>query len=245
VDAYVSSLLDTLLHWIYPMDCAACGAPVKDRSLSSFCRPCWRSIRPIAGPICPHCGRPLASPLALVHSPTHVCGACRERPPHFDRALSPYRYEGVLDQAIRLFKYRGRTALARPLADLALAWIDRIPVADIVIPVPLHPSRLREREFNQSLLLADRIAQHLELPLSFHDLQRVRPTRPQTELDRQERARNVQRAFAVRPAADLNGRRVLLVDDVLTTGATVEACAVALRKAGAEAVSVLTVARRG
>jgi len=224
VDAYVSSLLDTLLHWIYPMDCAACGAPVKDRSLSSFCRPCWRSIRPIAGPICPHCGRPLASPLALVHSPTH---------------------EGVLDQAIRLFKYRGRTALARPLADLALAWIDRIPVADIVIPVPLHPSRLREREFNQSLLLADRIAQHLELPLSFHDLQRIRPTRPQTELDRQERARNVQRAFAVRPAADLNGRRVLLVDDVLTTGATVEACAVALRKAGAEAVSVLTVARRG
>ena len=129
MDAYVSSLLDTLLHWIYPMDCAACGAPVKDRSLSSFCRPCWRSIRPIAGPICPHCGRPLASPLALVHSPTHVCGACRERPPHFDRALSPYRYEGVLDQAIRLFKYRGRTALARPLADLALAWIDRIPVA--------------------------------------------------------------------------------------------------------------------
>jgi len=135
-------------------------------------------------------------------------------------------------------------ALAAPLSDLVLAWIDRIPPADLVVPVPLHPSRLREREFNQALLLAARIARSLDLPLSFEHLLRVRATRPQTELDRTERARNVRHAFAVKHQAGLEGRRVLLVDDVLTTGATANECARALRLAGVETVSVLTLARR-
>lgn len=237
-------LLDTLLHWIFPVDCFACKGPAPDRRLPSFCRPCWESIRPINGPVCPRCGRPFESRLALAHSPGHLCRSCRERPPKFDRALSPYRYEGVLEQAIHLYKYRRRPALAGPLADLALVWADRLPPADLVMPVPLHPSRLREREFNQALLLADRIARGLGLPLAFEYLMRVRATRPQTELDRTERARNVRRAFAVPETAGLKGRRVLLVDDVLTTGATVNECARALRRAGVEAVSVLTLARR-
>ena len=237
-------ILDTILHWVFPMDCAACGHPAADRRLPFFCRACWNSIRPIEGPVCPQCGQPFNSPIALAYSPEHRCRACRQKPPRFDRALTPYRYEGLLEQAIRLFKYRRKDALAAPLADLMLAWVDRLPPVDLVMPVPLHPSRLRVREFNQSLLLADRVARRLGLPLSFDSLARVRPTRPQTELDRAGRVRNVRRAFAVRDPDGLEGRRILLVDDVLTTGATVNDCARALRRAGAESVIVLTLARR-
>ena len=237
-------ILDTILHWVFPVDCAACGHPAADRRLPFFCRACWESIAPFKEPLCPRCGQPFDSPLALTHSPGHQCRACREKPPRFDCALSPYPYEGVLEQAIRLFKYRRRDALARPLADLMLVWADRLPPVDLVMPVPLHPARLRAREFNQSLLLADRIARRLGLPLSFEHLERIRQTRPQTELDRKDRARNVRRAFAVRDPDGLEGRRVLLVDDVLTTGATANDCARALRRAGAASVTVLTLARR-
>jgi ComF family protein len=240
----VPDILDTILHWVFPVDCAACGRPATDRRLPFFCRACWESITPIEGPLCPRCGQPFDSPLALAYSPGHTCRACREKPPRFDRALSPYRYKGVLEQAIRLFKYRRRDALTAPLSDLMLVWADRLPPTDLVMPVPLHPARLRAREFNQSLLLADRIARRLGLPLSFDHLERIRQTRPQTELDRKDRARNVRRAFAVRDPDGLEDRRVLLVDDVLTTGATVNDCARALRRAGAASVVVLTLARR-
>jgi ComF family protein len=240
----MADILDTILHWVFPVDCAACGGPATERRLPFFCRSCWSSIRPIEDPMCPRCGRPFDSPLALAYSPGHLCGPCRDKPPRFDRALSPYRYEGVLEQAIRLFKYRRRDALATPLADLILVWANRLPPADLVVPVPLHPRKLRAREFNQSLLLADRIACRLSLPLSFEHLVRIRDTQPQTELDRREGMRNVRRAFAVRKPTGLENQRVLLVDDVLTTGATVNDCARALRRAGAKSVCVLTLARR-
>jgi ComF family protein len=237
-------MLDMILHWVFPADCAVCNRPAVDRRLPFFCRDCWATIRPIEGPICPWCGRPFDSPLALRSSPGHLCGPCRVKPPAFDRALSPYRYEGVLEKALHLFKYRRRDALASRLADLMLVWADRLPSVSLVMPVPLHPSRLRTREFNQALLLADRLADWLGLPLSFEQLVRVRATRPQTELDRKERVRNVRRAFAVRHPAGLASQHILLVDDVLTTGATVNECAKALRRAGAKSVTVLTLARR-
>ncbi|HZC68048.1 MAG TPA: ComF family protein [Nitrospirales bacterium] len=237
-------VLDRILHWVFPIDCAACGRPAMERRLPFFCRGCWETIQPIESPVCPRCGRPFDSPLSLVASPGHLCGPCREKPPAFDCALSPYRYEGVLEKAIHLFKYRRRDTLATPLADLMLVWADKLPSVSLVMPVPLHPSRLRSREFNQALLLADQIADRLDLPLSFEQLVRVRATRPQTELDRKERARNMRRAFAVREPAGLEGQRVILVDDVLTTGATVNECARVLRRAGVESVTVLTLARR-
>jgi len=237
-------VLDMFLHWVFPTDCAICKRPAVDRRLPFFCWDCWETIRPIEGPACPRCGRPFDSPLALIASPGHLCGPCREKPPAFDPAPPPYRYEGVLEKALHLFKYRRRDALATPLAELMLIWADKLPAVSLVIPVPLHHSRLRSREFNQALLLADRIADRLGLPVSFEQLVRVRATRPQTELDRKERARNVRRAFAVRNPAGLDGQRVLLVDDVLTTGATVNECARALRRAGVETVTALTLARR-
>ena len=230
--------LDTVLYWVFPTDCAACGRPAADRRLPFFCRSCWDSIRPFDGPLCPRCGCPFDSPLALAHSPTHTCRACREKPPRFDRALSPYRYDGAVERAIRLFKYRRRDALAEPLANLMLVWTDRLPPVDLVMPVPLHPRKLRAREFNQALLLADRIARHLGLPLSFESLVRHRETKPQTELDRAGRVRNVRRAFAVREPDGLDGRRVLLVDDVLTTGTSLAEVVKLLRSGSADLVGI-------
>ena len=233
-----------LLQWLYPMDCAECRRPATDRRVPSFCPACWDSIRPLEGPICPRCGRPFGSPLALAYSPAHHCGPCRASPPAFDCAFSPYAYEGTLARAIHLFKYHKCVSLARPLADLMLVWRDKIPSVDLVLAVPLHPKRLRVREFNQSLLLADRIASSLKLPLSLRHLVRGRETVPQTELPRTERVRNVKRAFAVRYAEQLQQRSVLLIDDVVTTGATVEECAKELRRAGVKSIVVWTLARR-
>src|SRR3989442_5570043 len=206
--------LDMILHWVFPTDCAVCKRPAADRRRPFFCRDCWETIRPIEGSVCPRCGRPFDSPLALTSSPGHLCGPCRKKLPVFDRALSPYRYEGVLEKALHLFKYRRRDALATPLADLMLVWVDKLPSVSLVMPVPLHPGRLRSREFNQALLLPDRLADRLSLPLSFEQLVRVRATPPQTELDRKERARNVRRAFSRPNAAGFAGQPGPLVGHV-------------------------------
>jgi ComF family protein len=235
---------DKLLQWIYPMDCVECGGAVTDRRVPSFCRGCWDSIRPFDLPTCPCCGRPFESPLALIHSPGHICGACREVPPAFDQAVAPYRYDGVLERAIRLYKYRKQAGFAAPLAQLLLVRLERIPPCDVVLAVPLHPTRLRFREFNQALLLADRIATRLQRPLWLDHLVRIRPTVPQTELDRTERSHNVRNAFEVRRPLDLEARAVLLVDDVLTTRATVNECAKALRRAKVKSIGVLALAQR-
>ncbi|MEW6542646.1 MAG: ComF family protein [Nitrospirota bacterium] len=148
-----------------------------------------------------------------------------------------------LREAIHLLKYRGKVALAATLGDLMGTAMDQLPAFDLLVPVPLHPTRLKEREFNQSLLLADRLNRRLRLPLSYDNLLRVRRTDPQTELTRSARLKNLRRAFAVRRPGDIEGKRILLVDDVLTTGTTVNECAKALRRAGAADVYVYTLAR--
>lgn len=200
-------------------------------------------IAALAGPACPRCGRPYASPTALTYSPTHLCEGCRRRRPSYTRAWSGYRYAPPLQEAIHLFKYRGKVALTQALGDLMQAAGPPPPV-DLLIPVPLHPSRLREREFNQALLLADRLGAAWQLPVSCHNLRRTKLTASQTELSRAARLKNLRRAFALRRPAEVAGRRVLLIDDVFTTGATVNECAKTLRRAGAAEVHVFTLARK-
>jgi ComF family protein len=133
--------------------------------------------------------------------------------------------------------------LAKPLAALAIRALREEPAADVIVPVPLHPSRLRARGFNQSLLIADRLGRHLGRPVCAVDLIRTVATEPQTSLSRRERIRNLRRAFVVRHTDAFAGRRVLLIDDVYTTGTTINECAKALRSAGAASVSALTLAR--
>lgn len=231
------------LHVILPVNCAGCGKSLSDDPIPFFCQSCWASIRLLRGPACPRCGRQFASPITLKYSASHLCAVCRKRRPSYTQAWSSYAYEPPLQEAIRLFKYRRKVVLADALGELwSSSWHD-VPAIDVLIPVPLHPARLREREFNQSLLLADRLNRRLHLPISHDNLVRVRATKLQSELPRAARLKNLRGAFAVRRPGEVASKRVLLVDDVLTTGTTVNECAKTLRKAGSGDVYVVTLAR--
>ncbi len=237
------SLVRQTIRVLLPADCAACGSPLSGDPVPLFCTPCWCTIAPLALSRCAQCDRPLPSPIAFTHSPTHRCHHCTVRPPAYTKAWTLFPYLPPLQDAICLFKYREKVSLAKPLAQLMIDALPPALHADLIMPVPLHPSRLREREFNQSLLLADRIARHLRRPISFTNLIRTLPSDPQSTLSRKERMKNLRQAFAVSKPGQLAQRRILLIDDVFTTGTTVNECAKALRKAGAEDIQVLTLAR--
>ncbi len=152
-------------------------------------------------------------------------------------------YAPPLQDAIGLFKYHRKVSLAAALGDLLCEGLAELASPDAIIPVPLHERRLREREYNQALLLADYIARRLRVPVSYDNLIRTRETAAQTELSRAERLKNLRRAFTVERPDEVAGKRLLVVDDVFTTGTTANECAKALRKAGSAEVEVVTLAR--
>jgi ComF family protein len=236
-------LLRIVLDFILPTSCSFCRSPVGDSGIPYFCSACWADLAPVPGPVCPTCGRPFESPEALSQSPTHQCSGCRLSPPVFDQAISVGQFEGPLREAIHQFKYRPCRSLGRPLGE----WmVDRIKVLtniDVIVPVPLHATRLRQRGFNQSLLLAHRMSERLGVPLSCDNLFRVRPTRPQVELTGNERIVNVAGAFALRRPFEIEAKSIVLIDDVFTTGATMNECSSVLRTAGAAQVTAFTLAR--
>ncbi len=239
----LAQLLRRASEALFPMSCETCEEPVGDSPTPFFCRTCWELIRPFQGPACPRCHRPHASSVALTHSPGHECRECRLHEPHYNRAWTLYPYCPPLQDAITLFKYRSKVALADPLSTLLIRALPSNLAVDLVMPVPLHPERLRIREFNQSLLLADRVAAFLGQQLSYRNLVRVIDTTPQTGLARSARLQNLRKAFAVRTAHEIVGKGILLVDDVFTTGTTVNECAKVLRGAGAAQITVLALAR--
>ena len=238
-----NSLFRQMLHTVLPVTCVGCGEDLWGDPVPFFCRRCWSTIHPICGPICPRCSRPFPSSISLLHSPTHRCIDCRRHPPAYSLALAPYAYQSPLKEAIGLFKYKGKVSLADPLTNLMLAALDPFPDIDLILPVPLHSDRLREREYNQSLLLADRLSRRLNIPLSHTCLVRTRATPPQTSLKRKDRLKNLRKSFAVTQPNLIARKRILLIDDVLTTGTTVNECAKALRKADCGDVYVATLAR--
>lgn len=237
------SAVRRLLHAVLPVQCASCKMALSGDAVPFFCRACWGSIQPLSGPFCPCCGRPFASSCALLYSPDHVCGACRSHHPAYTRAWSLYPYASPLREAVHLFKYNKKVSLANALGALMDRGLIESIQVDVIIPVPLSLTRLKAREYNQSLLLADRVSQARNIPLSYDNLVRIRETAPQTELSRAVRLKNLRRAFAVRRPQDMTGKHVLVIDDVFTTGTTVNECAKALRKAGASEVYVCTLAR--
>jgi ComF family protein len=220
-----------LLELVYPPRCAACG---EDVSAEPFCPVCGEAVDPVPEG-CARCGLPGPEPL---------CGACRADPPAFDAIRAGGVFGGPLADAIHAFKYGGRPALARPLG----AWLARAappPPGALIVSVPLARGRRIERGYDQAALLADALARAAgarERRLR-GALLRTRETPPQVGKTRAERSRNVAGAFrAVRPA-EIAGRDVVLVDDVVTTGATADAAARALREAGAMTVTVVALAR--
>lgn len=218
--------LRAFLDLVYPPRCAACGALGQE----PFCPVCAEAVDPTP-PGCRRCGRP---------GPDAVCGACLAQPPAFDTVRSGGLLGGPLADAVHALKYRGRPALARPLGE----WLARrveLPAAAAVVPVPLAPRRRRERGHDQAALLAEALARAAGRERLRRALRRVRETPPQVGRDRAARGRNVQGAFAASTA--VAGRDVVLVDDVVTTGATADACARALKAAGARSVTVVSLAR--
>jgi len=235
----LTTVLDALLAVALAPACASCDEPLVHPTDGPVCPACWASITPLTAPLCDSCGDPLPSWRAL-SVPLGRCPRCRRKPSRVDRARAIGEYNGSLRAIVHALKYDGRRTLARPLAALM-----RRRAADVLtgstcaIPVPLHPSRRRERGFNQA---AD-LAQHLGLPVC-HALRRIRATASQAALPAAQRHRNVRNAFVVTEAADrLDGQIVVLVDDVYTTGATLDACAAALKAAGVLEVRAVTAAR--
>jgi ComF family protein len=232
---------EALLDAFLPPQCLSCTAGVSRPG--ELCAACWADVRFIAPPQCARCGMPFELPTPA----GALCGVCLRAPPAFGRARAVFGYEGVGRALVLGFKNADRTHGVPAFA----AWLERagaelLAEAELLVPVPLHSRRLFARRFNQSALLARALSGRTGLPWAPDALRRTRPTRPQTSLSAAERAANVRGAFAARVAARrlIEGRRLLLIDDVLTTGATAGACARALLEAGAAGVDVLTLARR-
>lgn len=231
------------IRFVLPVACIGCDRSLTTEPIPFFCRDCWNQIVPLTGPSCSRCDQPFVSPAATSWTPDHQCQNCLEHPPAYRRAWTLFPYLPPLQDAICAFKYRGKFSLAKPLGTLMASALPPELDVDLIVPVPLYAARLRGREFNQSLLLADQLSRHLKKPVSTSYLIRVLPTAPQTTLRRQERLRNLRQAFAIRQPDLFAGRRILLVDDVFTTGTTLNECAKILLKSGAESVSAVTLAR--
>jgi ComF family protein len=225
---------------LYPPVCAACGAGAGEPH--GLCARCWSSISFISRPLCERLGTPFAIDLGgQLISP-----AAMADPPVFARARAVAGYDDIARELIHRLKYGDRLELARAMGGLMrLAGAELIADADLIIPVPLHRVRLWTRRFNQAAALGQVIAAGTGKPLATDILRRVKRTRPQVGLSRNERAENLQGALRVASGARarLEGRRILLVDDVLTTGATANAASRALLRGGASAVDLLTFAR--
>lgn len=224
------TILGDLLDFFLPTACAFCGSSVSSSPIPFFCTVCWSDFSVLTGDLCPRCGKPFESPEALSASPDHCCGTCRLDPPVFDQALSIGFFEGSLREAIHQFKYRPCSSLGQPLGTWMAENIRTIHAVDVVMPIPLHRSRLHLRGFNQALLLAARIGEAFSLPVSFDNLCRTRPTRPQVELSGPDRVRNVAGAFSLARVDAVKNRSILLIDDVFTTGATINECAKVLKQ---------------
>jgi ComF family protein len=229
-------MLKALVDIVFPPMCLLCG---ERSSKKGFCDGCGGLVEKerISPPMCIVCGDPFPSSKGV----DHACGRCVEEPPCFTSARSAFVYEGKVLDAIHKLKYCGNTSLAGPLA--ALVNPAHLPQGlSMVVPVPLHPGRLRERGFNQSLLIARELSRIHALPLVYDRLKRARDTGQQVGLKAAERKKNVSGAFTLDDGGFCKGEKALLVDDVITTGATLNECAKVLKKAGAE-VTAVTLAR--
>jgi ComF family protein len=238
----LKQILTGIADLIFPPRCITCDNPLERHGPLPFCPSCLEEIHFIRSPLCPRCGVPFPA----TEGEDHLCGDCLrlEKPYAVARAVG--RYEETLLTAIHRFKYKRRIGtgevLGRIMADFA-AGIWNLKVIDRIVPVPLHRKKLRERGFNQAVILAREISKRFGIPLDFMSLRRDVFTPPQVGLGREERSANVHGAFSARHPERLAGQRILLVDDVYTTGSTLAECARVLIRAKAEAVMVLTLAR--
>lgn len=228
----LSQWLPLLQSWLYPGCCMLCGsASPAHRDLCEYCH----LQLPFNHTACPQCANPL--PIA------QLCPSCDQQPPPFAASQVPFRYEFPISTLLKRLKFQHQLAVARLIGELMAEHLSHAPIVrpDCIIPIPLHPSRLRQRGFNQSLELAKILSKTLNIPIDCHSCQRIVPTVSQTELTAQQRGLNVQQAFRLRRMVSYS--RVAIVDDIMTTGHTVGALSQCLTAAGVEHVQIWAAAR--
>jgi ComF family protein len=232
--------LRAIASLLYPPACTICSASVAAGEY--LCPECEAKITRIVPPFCAKCSEPFAGAI----SGAFTCANCAHRTLHFDAAVAAYRSRGIVRRVILDFKYGRQIHLRHPVTHWLLAALDDDRLRDrrfnIIIPVPLHPARERQRGFNQAGLLAELLSAHMSIQVT-PALERIRYTTTQTAFDRAERMENLYGAFRLRKNADVRDLHVLLIDDVLTTGSTLSECARVLKKAGARSVHAATAAR--
>ncbi len=236
-----SAFVEKVSDWVYPRVCPGCDQ-VSDRPGRHLCWDCFSRLELHAGSRCEVCGNPAEGKVAHAF----VCGLCKDLHPAFAKARAAGHFSGVLRDQIHQFKYGQALWLKHDLTDLLQGCLTahfQPGAVDVVIPVPLHPVRLRERSYNQAALLSQELARRIDRRCDLLSLVRTRKTQTQTHLDAVHRRINILGAFDVVRPEWVAGRCVLLVDDVMTTGATLNECARALKKAGARVVWGLVVAR--
>lgn len=237
---FTSSILDI----IYPPVCPGCQLAILDHH-QFICETCEKQLTPFEPPVCNRCGHTLG-----IDDPVDRDGTCIECPPKpigFKQARSVLSYDDdVVKELIHLLKYKYITSLAIPLGEILNEGFEKYFAKqqfDCIAPVPLHKKRLREREFNQSELIAKHISAQHQIPIQNNLIDRIRPTSPQAHLHPKQRQNNVKGAFACKPSSGVAGLKILVIDDVMTTGATVNEVCLELKKHGAKAVYALTLAR--
>ena len=238
VSLNLSTIKEAILDILYPQNitCILCRQRARDIDDKGLCRACADTLPIIAPPVCPKCGRPVEE--------EGVCVDCAYMHYHFDRAISVLHYTPEVRQLIHRFKYGGISYLSRTLGRwMAQAYKQRCDwELDIILPVPLHPRRQRQRGFNQSALLARELGRYIDVPVKENVLIRKKYTPAQAGLSKFQRMQNLRGAFEVREPETVRGKSILLVDDVFTTGSTVNECSMVLLQAGAQRVYVITLA---
>ena len=230
-----SGLIARIINVIYPSICPSCGSETDNFLCSPFCNNCWSKIKKYSGPSCRVCSTPFESEFS------YICSDCLKRPPAFSVAMSFGIYDNILAAAISRFKFFGIRRLHKPLGKFLLEF--EMPAIDAIVPVPLSLKALRERGFNQAFLLSKIVSDHSRVPMIINGLVKERDTHAQIGLSAKERAANLRGAFST--TRDFTAMKLMLIDDVMTTGATANECSKQLLKAGAKEVIVMTLARAG
>ena len=239
----IKPFLNHLLNVLYPKTCLVCHRPLENKAVKNLlCFNCWQGIKKNTPPLCAICGKQIQG----IQVTKRVCSDCQRQSYAFDRAFSPCIYEGVMRELIHKFKYQNRDYLSPVLAGLLIEFIYQYHIAlnlfDLLMPIPLHKVRLREREFNQAELLARRVAEEFSINLECSNLWRKYYRQAQMELSLDRRWKNIKGCFALRNPAQVKNKNIVLIDDVLTSGATCSEAASVLKAAGAGSVFVLTLA---
>jgi len=230
-----------IIELIYPAHCLICSQRIiNNKDWEPLCWECFNKIKWNLPPFCNICGRNI--PVELV--PANICVDCKKQKHFFDRAWSIFLYEGIIRECIHKFKYENKIGLISFFEKVLIDFTKKfIPIEDFdfILPIPLHPTREREREFNQAFLLAKPIAKKFN-KIIIRNIYRKKFTLPQSSLSIEERFKNIKGAFGIRNKKEILGKNILIIDDVFTTGSTVDECARLLKENGAKRIEVLTLA---